>query len=470
MSLFFKPAKLPETKFVEPDKSVPLMKGDNALSLLKNPDRGLRMELYITLGEELDTYPTYNENPFERAQETIEKFASDSPTLSQVYVYLCNYNDRPLDELAFEQMKRFFEIFRRNNVRMLLRFTYSTEARDDAPYKIVKTHLNQISKWFGENQKLIDDTLYCLQTGIIGWWGEGHTYKNLKSGKIPNVIADVCALAPEGIYSQVRTYDLLKKVSSADLPRVGIHDDYIIGDITHKWSFIPKNAKNIKKFEKTMQHIKQTVNDGEMPWGNALLDDSATGQPLNSLDGKAVISQLQAYCLTSLSLEHNYKGHKEECEGSMCKWQKQFLTLGEAQKAGMTVNPSLFENTSGKAAAMSVYDIVRHHLGYQLVLSNYRSEDKAVSFSITNYGYAAPHNFNYLAVVFKNSKSEKLTEVAVESYDKTKLLSGAGDIYRIDIPEGCVPVGVKLDRLAGKNLCVRFANETKFENGIQYFA
>lgn len=85
------------------------LNADNAEVLLKNPDRGFRMETYITLGDPVDSYPTSNEDPFERILKLIEKYKEDSPTLCQVYVYLSNYNDKPLDELAFSQMKRFLK-------------------------------------------------------------------------------------------------------------------------------------------------------------------------------------------------------------------------------------------------------------------------------------------------------------------------------------------------------------------------
>lgn len=75
------------------DDGIPTIAADQMSELLSNPDRGLRMETYITLGDPLWSYPTNNEDPYQRATDMIEKYRSDSPTLCQVYVYLTNYVD-----------------------------------------------------------------------------------------------------------------------------------------------------------------------------------------------------------------------------------------------------------------------------------------------------------------------------------------------------------------------------------------
>lgn len=453
------------TQYIPSDDSIPFMNGENCDSLLGNPDRGLRMEAYITLGETPDTYPLSGEKPFEKTVETIKKYKEDSPTLCQLYVYLSNYSDRELDGTAFSQLKEIFELYKENNIRLLLRFAYSTESVKDAPYRIVKKHLQQIKTFFEENDILINDTLYCLQTGIIGYWGEGHTNKRLKNWYIDDVINGVCILAPEGIYTQVRTYDMLKKVSTENVGKVGIHDDYIIGDISHKWSFIPSGET--EAFKETILLAKLTVNDGEMPWGRAKLDDSPDGEPLNSLEGKAVLKQLSTYSITSFSLEHNYR--EDGNKNSMAKWKNQYLSYDDVAELGISINPELFKNAKGESIKLSVYDIIRYHLGYQLVLSNYAEEKSEVTFSITNYGFAAPLNFNYLAVVFRDKLTGEQVEVQVEKYDKTALQSGTSVAYKVNIPENCEPVGVKMDMFKDRGVNPTFANATPFVDGVQYF-
>lgn len=441
------------------------MNSENCSELLRNPDRGLRMEHYITLGTPLGSYPLDGTDPFERAQALIRKYKPDSPTLCQLYVYLSNYRRKSLDTVAFEQLKKIFELYRDNNIRLLLRFAYSTGEVTDAPYRTVKKHLAQIKDWFNENRELVSDTLYCMQTGIIGLWGEGHSNKHLKNRHIKKVIRLVREVTPQNVYVQVRTFDMLKKVCDEDKSKTGIHDDYIIGDMNHKWSFIPKSQN--EDFEYTVEHAKYTVNDGEMPWGRATLDDKEGAMPLDALDGKEVLKQLSTFSLTSFSLEHNYR----EDDGklySMAKWKNEYLSCDEANSLGITVNPNLFKNSKKKDTKLSIYDIIRYYLGYQLALTDYEFENGNLKFAIKNFGFASPLNFNYLAVAVKDKNGE-ISEIEVKNYDKKQLLSGESVMYSLTIPKNFEIVGVKMDTQKGAGVNPRFANDTVFSDGIQYF-
>ncbi|MGN0515414.1 DUF4874 domain-containing protein [Eubacterium sp.] len=447
------------------ENNVRTMCRDDCDILLTNPDRGLRMETYITLGKNLRAYPVKNRDPFERANALLIKYKEDSPTLCQLYVYLSDYVKKPLDELAFEQLKKMLEFFRNNGIRLLLRFAYSIEGVPDARYKYVKCHLEQINDFFHDNSELINDTLYCLQTGIIGYWGEGHSNKRLKNRYKKKVINSVCALAPKGIYTQVRTYDMLKLVSKENIAKVGIHDDYIIGDMAHKWSFVPSTRE--KEFCKTTRHTRLTVNDGEMPWGWATLDDKPNAPSLSSLDGISVLRQLQAYSMTSFSLEHNYK--EDGCCHSLEKWKTQFFSYKEISRLGITVNPCLFKDRDGNDIELSIYDIIRYHLGYQLMISDFCENDGEVTFSLTNYGFAPALNFNYLAVVIKNTATDEIIEKEIIDYDKTLLQSGASISYKAVIPDGYSALGIIADTFKSRGINPRFANSTPFIDGVQYF-
>lgn len=451
------------TKSIE--NNVKPMCRDDCNALLTNPDRGLRMETYITLGKKLRAYPVENEDPFKRAKDMLTKYKEDSPTLCQLYVYLSDYVRTELDELAFEQLKKMLEWFKGNGIRLLLRFAYSIEGVPDARYKYVKRHLEQINKFFIDNSELINNTLYCLQTGIIGYWGEGHSNKKLKNRYKKKVINNVCSLAPKGIYTQVRTYDMLKHVSAENKAKTGIHDDYIIGDMAHQWSFIP-NTKE-KEFSATVQHTRLTVNDGEMPWGWATLDDKPGAPSLAGLDGISVLKQLQAYSMTSFSLEHNYR--EDGCNYSMTKWKTQCLSYDEVERLGITVNPCLFKDRDGNDVKLSIYDIIRYHLGYQLVISDFCENNGKVTFRLTNYGFAPPLNFNYLAVVAKNIATDEIVEKEITDYDRAMHQPGTSIMYKATIPDGYMSLGIKADTLKNRGINPKFANSTPFVDGVQYF-
>lgn len=446
------------------DTSVALINKDDMNLLNANPDRGLRMENYITLGNPLYSYPGNEQDPYERATEMFEKYSSDSPTLSQVYVYLTNYYNKPLDELALSQMKSYFELYKKNNIRMLLRFTYSTEKfkNQDATYNIMSKHIAQIKSFFESNKQLMTDTLYCLQLGMIGYWGEGHSYINFDYKKdVKKLITDMFTLVDDEMYLQVRTMDIYKKVPLKFRKQTGMHDDYVIDDPKDKWAFLPSNRINYKS---TMKKFSTTINDGEMPWGVATLGDVEGAAPLNKMDGKKIMKRMYDHSFTSFSLEHNYREKDDGSKFTMENWKLDLLTYDEAAKLGISVNPHLFDLNGGK---MSIYDIVRYHLGYQLALSNLQSNGDITSFTISNYGWAAPLKMNYLALVVE--EDGVLKEHKIDAYNKEKLQSNTTIKYFVRLPENAKVVGVRLAINEKSNYSVRFANATNYINGVQYF-
>lgn len=444
---------------------MPEISADGAQFLLKNPNRGLRGETYITLGEHLRAYPGENEDPFERAKRLIRKYEPDSPTVFQVYVYLCDYAAKLLDDLAFAQMKRLFELFRKSGIRILLRFAYSTESQTDAPYETTKTHLNQIGKWFRENEALIRDVLFCMQTGVIGYWGEGHSYKNFKRRYIKDVIADVCRITPQGIYNQVRTYKMLKKVPLEYHTMVGIHDDYITGNTAHKWAFVKSTQK--KRYTEVTNRARFTVNDGEMPWGRAYMDDKKSAGHCDHFIGTEVLKQVAAYSLTTFSLEHNYR----EDEGkfySMQNWKHEMLSYADCVQLGISANSALFQNKDKESVKRSVFDVLQFHLGYHIAVKDLYILENELFFALTNYGFAPPLTFDYFAAVFADENG-KIKEIPFEEYNKNALLSGKTISFKMRIPYGHKALGLKLETKKGSGICARFANESRFENGVQYF-
>lgn len=448
-----------------PDIDMPAMTKKDAAALLKNPNRGFRGETYITLGEKPCAYPKGGEDPYERAERLIKKYEPDSPTVFQAYVYLCSYAGRQLDELAFSQLEKFFELFKSAGIRLLLRFAYSTESEPDVPYETVKVHLQQLKKWFDDHENLISDVIYCMQTGIIGYWGEGHSYKKFRPRHTGDVIGEVCRLVPDEIYSQVRNYKMFKKTPPEYRARVGLHDDYITGDASHKWAYARANRK--RAYQSALSHAAFTVNDGEMPWGRAYTDDKVSKGHCDNLDGRAVLAQAAAYRFTTFSLEHNYR----EDEGrlySMMRWRDEPLCFDECKRLGIHANPNLFFDASGEPTEMSVFETLQYHLGYQLAVSGLCATAHELFFGVTNYGFAAPLTFNYFACVFRDENGNE-KEIPFEKYNKNALLSGTTVTFRTDIPHGLAPVGLKLETHRGSGICARFANKGLFENGVHYF-
>jgi hypothetical protein len=442
---------------------------DTMQPLLTNPDRGFRSEIYITLNpneNELEAYPGGGANPFTYAKNEFKKYKSDTPQLTQAYVYLTNYRTKKkIDAVGMDQLKRYFEMCKENNVRMLLRFAYATEdpKYTDAAYRFVDAHLTQIGEWIKENEELFSDTIYALQAGIVGSWGEGHHNVHLKNKHIGKVFQKLMDITPTRLYIEVRNEWLRWNINQAykDTGRVGMHDDYIVGDINHKWAYLGVDAK-----ASDFELFRNTINDSEMPWGVALMNDDPNGEPLSNLPGFDIIKQLSIYYMTSFSLTHNYK----EVEGesfSMEKWKSEYVTKQMLSDAGVIFNPNLFRTQSGEEAKMSVYDFLRSHLGYQLVLSNISITEHKLTFAITNYGMAAPLNFNALTLVTEKDGARQ--EIRFSEYNKLQFQPGSTILISTDISsiaQGS-QIGIKLAIKGGSNVALCFGNDLPYSNGVQ---
>jgi len=445
---------------VTADFTLPMLTPESARSLLRNPDRGLRMETHITLGETPESYPGNTEDPYEKLLGFIEKYEDESPVVVQLYVYLTRYNDRPLDDKAFEQLERMLVLLWENGVRALLRFAYQNESNPDPDWPRVKGHLEQLGAWFRANGQLLEDALFAVQAGLVGYWGEGHGNVNFKNKYIGRAFDLLCRIVPEDVFVQVRNIDQMNLISGKIRNRLGMHDDYLIGEQNGAWSFfLGRAGVKVKRLE---DRFSRTINDGEMPWGVAMYYDRADGHPLDSMDAMPILQQLKQYALTTLSLEHNYREAGPGRVFSMARWRDEFLTRAQLDEAGLPYHPALLDANE----SISVFEYIQYHLGYLLSVTAFEVNENQVRFTIQNNGLAAPLNLGALSLVVDGE------EYLVGSYDKYALGSMRAVAYTVDLPEGFDPaqqhsIGIKLAHCAGSTICARFVNDTAFTDGAQ---
>ena len=435
---------------------LPLLSLEHARPLLRNPDRGLRMESYITLGAPLEAYPGSGECPFGKLRGFVAKYEEESPALVQLYVYLTRYNKKPLDARAFEQLGQVLALLREQGLRALLRFTYQNEANPDAAWPQVRGHLEQIGGWFAANAQLVEDTVSVVQGGIVGYWGEGHGNKNLKDKHTGPALDLLLRVVPEDMFVQLRNMDLLHAVSSEHRPRLGMHDDYIIGEPQGRWNFFLGKSGAAER--ETEAGFWRTINDGEMPWGRATYYDKPEGHPLDSMEAMPILRQLRQYALSSFSLEHNYREEVPGRRFSMRRWRDESLNAAQLRAEGLPYHPALL-NENG---SINTFEYIRYHLGYLLSITSFELEGNRLRFTIQNNGFAAPLNLNALSMVFDGE------EVPVEGYDKFALASMRAASYTVALPAVAPKsIGVKLARRPSSPICARFLNDTEFVGGVQ---
>ena len=391
------------------DDSVPFSSLGNAPV---NPDRGLRGETYITLGSG-EAFPDSGIDAYDYLDESLARFAPDDIKLMQVYVYLKRYCNEELPESALNELKRYLEYLSSKGVKALLRFAYESSSADKQGPRTgnVLSHLKTLKKCFEDNASLTDKSIYAFQLGFIGLWGEGHSSVHRLNTK--KIVRAVFESFPSDMFVTVRTPELLSLVPEEYEPRAGIHDDYLIG-YSHEWGMMDFSDPN---YPLLLNKCKYSLNDAEMPWG----DQSPDGM---DLDG--ILTQAVGYGLSSLSIEHNYIENGNEY--LLKRWQGIFLDESYFSVRGFPYNPSLF--TDGK---ISVFDYLKHHLGYQLAISNLSCENGKATFLLTNYGFAAP--FGYVLNVYSDGKkvySEALDSLNIFS-EKYITAECFGDTLEIEL-------------------------------------
>lgn len=359
------------TSFIyEKDDSIPFLSAENAPV---NPDRGFRGETYVTLGRG-EAYPGSGADPYEYLDECLDRFSDDDIRLMQVYVYLIDYCDGELPESALLELKNYLTYLKAKGIKALLRFAYESDpdAKEGPSTRIILDHIETLGKFFDAHEELIDESIYAFQLGMIGLWGEGHSsVRRLNKRKIVRAVFETF---PDDMFVMVRTPELLSLVPEEYEKRAGLHDDYLIG-YSHEWGMMDFNDEN---YPRLLNKCKYALTDAEMPWGD---------QSPENMDMTGILRQAAGYGLTSFSIEHNYI--EDGNEYLLKKWQSVYVDSKFLSDNGFPYNPALLTDDK-----ISVYDYLKHHLGYQICFSNLSLESGKARFLITNYGFNAPYGYD----------------------------------------------------------------------------
>ncbi|MEG2080662.1 MAG: DUF4874 domain-containing protein [Oscillospiraceae bacterium] len=405
--------------------------------LLKNPDRGFRGEVYITLGS-LSSYGGMG-NAYERLNSELELYKSDSIMLVQCYVYLSEYYKKPLDEKALGQLKDYLKEIEKKNVRILLRFAYEYERplKMGASTEIIEKHCKQLKAFFAENIDLFNKTVYAVQLGMIGLWGEGHS--ETKKLDYKRVIEAVTDMFPKNVAIMMRKPDFYEFIPDGQDIRFTVHDDFLVG-IYHEWGMIPFDHP---QYNNLLLKNQYNLADGEMPWGR--------DNTVPNIDGKLLLKQIAGYGLTSLSITHNYK--EENKTFDMQEWKSEYLYENDFKELSIAFNPKMLKD--GK---ISIFDYIKYHLGYQLAVSNFNISSGKLHFIINNFGFSAPHEFDLVYVVNN-------CEFVQNDFDKMRLSAFGQLKVECEINDGD-SFGIMFRHKRDASLTIKLANDLPYENGI----
>ncbi|MDE6758973.1 MAG: DUF4832 domain-containing protein [Clostridia bacterium] len=415
------------------DTSIPFVSLETAPK--DNNSRGFRGETYISLGTN-EAYPGSGEDYMQKLENELEILRKDDIRLMQVYVYLIEYYNTDIPQSAFKQLKDYFQVFESKGIKMLLRFAYETnEGQKNGPRtKDIVRHCVQIKEFINDNLTLFNKTVYAVQMGLIGLWGEGHG--SAHKHNVATVAKAFADAIPQNIPLMVRTPQMISALDEEIEGRFGMHEDYVIG-YNDPWVAI---ATDDKYYQAVINKCKYAITDGEMPWGRANL-------PINTL---GAIKTCVDFAMSSFSLAHNYI--EDGGEYALEKWKSEYLTEEILKENNFPYNPSLL--TNGK---ISAFDYLKYHLGYQLVASNLQLDNNQASFMLTNYGFASPYGYDMRVYV-----DGKLVTIN-EQFDNMDLIQFSQKIYTFNYSGG--DIAVEFVNTRDENDKIRLFNDVPFVNG-----
>lgn len=429
-----------------------MLKASRYNCLRTNPDRGWRLETYIFLGRNTTVFHESVE-PEAYLDEELERYKEYPFSLVQAYVYLTDYINKPIDEKAFSQLEAYLKAFRNRGLRVLLRFAYEYEDnRKIGPHsKIIYNHTEQIKKWFEENESLCRDTVFVLQAGMVGVWGEWHTAKYYHNKKTS--LLKICDMTPDYLTVQIRRQKFKNKIrQSEQWNRVGYHDDYLVG-VYHKWS-TPEHGVGSSDFSDFIEESKNTLNDGEMPWGRDKYHNNGYIDGLEFIKGCALRS------LTTLSLTHNCI--EDGKEYNAYRWQKELLTKKKAEELSLPFDSSYFDDGD-----KTIFDYITDHLGYQLAVEKIQIDGQNVSVTIKNNGFALPYGFTEFCIYTESDGNVK--KYKSEDYSYKALTSGSRQTITVMCDGEFDKLGIEIRKPIDCLKSVRFANECDYANNINWF-
>lgn len=423
------------------DNSIPLAVTPD---LLQNPDRGYRGELYLTLGSG-NSYPPDTTPALTSLQQELENFQEDGVQVYQLYVYLIEFYNKPLSEEALQQFTTYLEAIEAAGKRVLIRFAYEYDGdmKIGPTAKQTLSHISQLTKWFQSNSTLVGNTVYALQLGFFGLWGEGHNMvaKSMWwNSSRKKIIAAVFDMVPEDMTVMVRYPWYLEYVSEEDMPRVSIHDDYLVGR-EDPWGMIPFDHPDNQALYHMDQH---SICDGEMPWGAESPE----------IDPMGLLVQVKNYGLRTLSAKHNYKEEKGGTGKTFYleQWKNVMLDAMQLEANGLPYCPAALDENG----QISVFSYLQYHLGYLLAVTNLTVENGKVSFDLINYGMGAPFDFKMEVKI-----GDTVQQVDV---DMKELGQFSSQHFSFECPQDA-SFAVCLRHVRADSLTIRLANELPHENG-----
>ena len=492
------------------DNSVAKLAGDQTAELLKNnPYRGFSIDIFMTLDKNSNSYKsTYafpnsckHENHMsggeiistyafiEQEFKKYEKLAGRNVVLT---VFLTNFMDEELADIALKQVYSLLREFRNKNISIVMKFAYQHNANDKAPKAdIILKHMNKIGKWLdGQGSSLVKSTVSAFRMSFVGVDGNyyGHDYSKSDMKKITTGFAKMVPEKKGGDAYYTQSPNIDAKNSSSEytkLINMGFFND----------NFANKENEYISGgLKKTKKDYKQYVYQSRVNFNSAGVMPNA-----NDIDGKAVLRQMKDGYFSLFNIS-SLLGD-DATSSLLDKWSRTTITKKDLDEIGLPYYDRWFLNSDGTSHTRSVLDYIRDFVGYNLCITNLKFEHgkqvfdgvekptTTIKFTLTNYGMAAPLFIDKFELYIKNNETGAYINngnglTYPKTYDPALLVSGGQINFEqlvigdIDIAEGnnFTPeqkakghsIGIKMYQRRSPNLYVRLNNDVPYSSDINW--
>lgn len=432
--------------------------GTKSKELLKNPNRGFRLELTMnpSNGNALNSTVTAEASLVQQ----LDYYKEDSPQLAQNYIYLTDYSYKDLDQKALDNIQKYFDALKRNKIQSLLRFCYEYNETNNVVGPTTEQmlrHMKQLKPIVEKNKDLI----HVIQAAFIGLWGEWHHPVYPHDEK--TVLEAILDMAPESKFVQVRLVKY-KNVLDANDPRrsrVSYHDDYLVGE-DHGWSVA--NANITAEYKQLLSDAPNMLIDGEMPWG------TDTYYNHGEIDGTLMAQRLQEQHFTSMSVVHNYKEGGQFATYNMVKWKSVSANESYLKENGLRYAPAWLKDSNGKETTRSVFAYIRDYLGYYIAADNLKAtvngKTVQVSLDLMNYGFSAPLGMKEISVVITDKNNQVIASrkaCDLISLQPGKKITVSQSLSASELYAG-YKIGIRF--VNAVDTPAKLANDVEYANGV----
>ena len=489
------------------DDSVARLPGDKTAEAFKdNPNRGFSIDLFMTLDKTSKNYTTtyafpincdhpghsVNGEPiktYELIKNETTKFKDMNIHNVVLTIFLTNFIDEELDNQSLEQIYSLLRELRSKNYKVILKFAYQHGNKEVKPStKSITAHMKRLGEWFnsGYASTVVKNTVSAFRLSFVGKDGT-FTDNSYSKDELETITDNFANMIPARDNYYTQAPNVSQKNSSkqySKLIKMGFYNDNMDGK---------ENKYLSGGTNRTKKDYKQYVYQSRVNFNSFGLIKAP-----ENIDGKAILKMVKDGSFSMMNLSYMY-ANNEVTSPILEAWSTTNITKSELQELNLPYYDEWFLNSDGLAHNRTVMDYLRDFLGYNLSITNLKFEKGErmingskklctnITFTLTNYGMAAPLFIDRFEVYIKNNatnayinKGNGLTYPS--TYDPTLLVSGGqinfeqlviGDIDKaeglnIDHSLGH-SIGIKLyERHTPNNLYVRLNNDVPYSNDINW--